>query len=154
VLRSADHLDICESAPPFVEMLERELLSSPLFASAVAQGRVRLIPGPVQQIDAEDRYDFVISGLPLTAFELADVKDVFSVVRHCLKPGGVFSYFEYVGLRKLTRTLTRGRRRARVAEVSRFLSSSIRAHEFERRTVLLNVPPAHARHWRFEVPPS
>jgi len=104
----------------------------------------------IQDLSSDKKYDFVMSGLPLTAFELRDVEDVFDVIRRCLKPGGVFSYFEYVGLRRTSRALSLGKKRARVRAVSRYLSSTIQNHEFARDTVLVNLPPAHARHLRFE----
>ena len=150
VLHPTDRLDICEVDPAFLATLRRDVLRSSVFEQAVDEGRVRLIAGPMQQIKDENRYDFVLSGLPLTAFSLSDVRDVVAVVRHCLKPGGVFSYFEYVGLRRFTRHLSVGTKRRRIREVSRFLSANIRRYQFDRKTVLRNVPPAHARHWCFE----
>ncbi len=151
ILGSEDRLDICEIEPDFAEILERDVLSSPAFASAVAGGRIRLLRQAVQSLSDEARYDFVISGLPLTAFELGDVEDVFTVIRRSLKPGGVFSYFEYVGLRRASTVLAVGRRRGRVRTVSRYLSRRIREHQFARETVLRNLPPAHARHLRFDA---
>ncbi len=144
-----DELDVCEIQPEFAEILDREVLGGPDFAAAVAEGRVRLLCCPVQEIAAEEPYDFIISGLPLTAFELPDVKDVFAAFRRCLKPDGVLSYFEYVGLRRLSCSLGVGERRARVRSVSAFLTDQIRRHQFDRRNVLINIPPAHARHFRF-----
>ena len=151
LLRSTDTLDVCEIRPDFVDVIERDVLSLPEFIPAVEQGRVRLICKPVQEIPAEHNYDFVISALPFTAFQLDDVQSIFDVIRRCLKPEGVFSYFEYVGFRRTTRALLLGRERARIRSVSSFLNQRIRSHQFARRTVLQNVPPAHARHLRFEA---
>ena len=151
VLRESDRLDICEIHPEFADILEQDVLCSPEFIPAVERGRVRLLRQPVQTLPGENTYDFVICGLPLTAFELADVEEIFSVIRRCLKPDGVFSYFEYVGLRKTSRALSLGRRRARMRDVSRYLNTTIRAHEFDRHMVLGNFPPAHARHLRFSA---
>lgn len=151
ILREADRLDICEIQPEFADILEHEVLCSPDFIPAVQRGRVRLLRQAVQTLPGENTYDFVISGLPLSAFELVELEEVFSVIRRCLKPDGVFSYFEYVGLRKTSRVLSFGRRRARMRDVSRYLNQNIRAHEFDRHTVLGNFPPAHARHLRFSA---
>ena len=82
--------DICEINPEFVEILKRDVLSHDNFASALAARRVRLYDTAVQQLARENPYDFIISGLPLTAFGLHDLRDVFDVVRRSLKPGGVF----------------------------------------------------------------
>lgn len=150
LLGGEDKLDICEVEPAFADIIERNVLTRNDFGSALAEGRVHLIRTPVQRLRHENRYDFIISGLPLSAFELRDVKDVFSVVRRSLKPGGVFSYFEYVGLRRTTGTLAIGKQRKRILTVSAYLSRRIRKHQFDRRTILQNLPPAHTRHLRFD----
>ncbi len=149
LLGEEDELDICEIHTDFADILEHDILNGAGFVRSVAAGRVRLLRSPVQQLRYENRYDFVISGLPLTAFELCDVQDVFGIVRRSLKPGGVFSYFEYVGLRKTSWLLSMGRRRHRIRSVSAYLSRNIRQYQFDRTTVFQNLPPAHARYLRF-----
>jgi len=149
LLRPKDTLDICEIRRDFVDVIERDVLSYPSFIPAVESGRVRLLCQPVQEISVEQGYDFVISALPFTAFHLKDVEAIFDVIAACLKPNGVFSYFEYVGFRRTTRALLWGRERARIRSVSAFLNQRIRTHQFAHRTVFQNVPPAHARHLRF-----
>ena len=149
ILGDEDELDICEIEPAFVEILKHDVLSHEHFAPAVAADRVRVIDTAVQDLAHENRYDFVISGLPLTAFGLRDVQDVFGVVRRVLKPAGVFSYFEYVGMRKVARMFSVGKKRDRVRKVSAYLTSTIHAHQFDDRTVLFNLPPARARYLRF-----
>ncbi len=151
ILREGDTLDICEINHDFADLLERDVLSNAHFAPLVAQRRVRLLRLPVQEIPSDNRYDFVISGLPLTAFELRDVQDVFEVIRRCLKPGGVFSYFEYLGLRRTSRTLAIGKRRARIRAVSAYLTETLRQHRITTKTVFLNFPPASAHHLRFDA---
>ncbi len=150
ILGEADTLDICEIEPTFTDVLRREVLTRADFASPVASGRVRLLEAPVQDLSHENRYDFIISCLPLNVFELNDVQDVFSALRSCLKPGGILSYFEYMGARRTSRYLAVGRRRSRIRSVSSFLSQNIREHQFDRRVVLRNLPPACARYLRFE----
>ena len=150
LLGDEDELDICEIDADFATILEQDVLTQTDFVSRFAAGRIRLLKKPVQGITEEDRYDFVVSGLPLTAFELQEVKEVFAAIRRCLKPDGVFSYFEYIGLRRTSRVLALGRHRARIRSVSAYLTDHIRSHQFECRTVLRNFPPAHARHFRFD----
>jgi len=145
-----DTLDICEINPDFGDILERDVLSNRYFRDAVSAGRVRLLRQPVQEIAPTDPYDFIVSALPFTAFELKDVAEIFELLQRYLKPGGVFSYFEYVGLRKTSAVLSWGKKRSRVRSVSSYLSKTIQEHEFDRKTVLKNFPPAHARHLRFQ----
>jgi phospholipid N-methyltransferase len=150
ILRKGDTLDICEINHDFADLLERDVLSNANFAPLVTQGRAKLLRLPVQEIPSDNRYDFVISGLPLTAFELRDVQDVFEVIRQCLKPGGVFSYFEYLGMRRTSRTFAIGKRRARIRAVSAYLTENLRQHRFTTKTVFLNFPPASTHHLRFD----
>ncbi|MCC7293227.1 MAG: methyltransferase domain-containing protein [Phycisphaerales bacterium] len=150
VLRAEDRLDISELSPVFADALRRDVLTMPCFAEAVAQRRVRLFEGPVQDIIGRQQYDFIVSGLPLTIFTVDQVREILDALRRSLKPGGVFSYFEYIGLRRISGAVMTGSERRRARDVSRFLTQSIATYQFDRRTVLLNLPPAYARHWRFE----
>lgn len=150
LLDSGDALDICEPDPKFTKILERDVLTREPLAAAVARGRVRLLRQPVQMLSERRRYDYVIAGLPFTAFTLSDLRDVFAAIRGVLKPGGVLSYFEYAGLRKTSRVLSIGRKRTRVRSVSAYLAQNIRDFQFDRKTVLRNLPPAYVRHLRFE----
>jgi len=145
-----DKLDVCEVNPVFGEILEREVLTRPGLREGVTDGRVRLLKQPVQELTEVEPYDYILSGLPFTSFELQDVEAIFDVIRRCLKPDGVFSYFEYVALRRASLALAVGKKRRRVRSVSSYMNETIRNHQFERRTVLRNLPPAHARHLRFD----
>lgn len=149
VLKPEDELDICEIHPGFADILERDVLRTSRFSKGVTEGRIRLLRQAVQKIDKEEHYDFVISGLPLTAFDLKSVESIFATIRQCLKPDGVLSYFEYVGARRTSRALAIGTKRGRIRNVSAYLTSNIHNYQFARRTVLQNFPPAHARHFRF-----
>lgn len=149
ILGEEDELDICEMQPDFTNILRRDVLSSADLAPAVSQGRVRLLEAPVQELTHENRYDFIISCLPLTTFDLCEVQEVFAVLRRCLKPSGVLSYFEYMGVRRTSSAFAIGKRRKRIRSVSSFLNRNIHAHQFKRRSVFQNIPPAHARYLRF-----
>lgn len=150
LLGPEDRFDICEIDPAFVRILERTLLASGPLAAARQQGRVRLLHCPVQELDAPQRYDYIISGLPLTSFESQEVRAILGAIQRSLRPGGVFSYFEYAGVRRLMRMSPSRRWRQRIRAVSRLLDTHIRHYEVAKRTVYRNFPPAHARHWRFD----
>ncbi|UCF34883.1 MAG: methyltransferase domain-containing protein [Phycisphaerales bacterium] len=149
LLGATDRLDIFEVEPAFADILEQRVLTSDCFVGAVAEGRVRLFRKPAQEIAHEDYYDYVISGLPFTSFHLTDVRAILDRIKLSLKPGGVFSYFEYVGLRRLLKTFSMGKGKRRVTEISTYMDAQIRSHQFARRVVMPNLPPALARHLRF-----
>ncbi len=145
-----DRLDVCEIDPKFAGWLEQTLLASGRLGQARAEGRVRLLRCPVQDIDAECHYDFVISGLPLNGFDSVEVETILNAIQRSIKPGGTFSYFEYVGLRRLMTIAPNPKDRLRMRATNAVLNGRIHSYQVARQTVLANFPPAHARHWRFE----
>jgi phospholipid N-methyltransferase len=149
-LGEKDRLDVCEIDETLAGILQRSVLDSRVFEAAREEGRVRLIYGPVQEIDAPNTYDFVISSLPFNAFSLVNVQGILAVIKRNLKSGGVLSYFEYVGLRRLRGSLAGAAKKAEVRAVSRYLSEQVWKHQIARQTIWFNLPPAHARHLRFE----
>lgn len=150
LLQPNDRFDICEIKDSLANAIESEVLSTPSLRQAHREERIRLLRCPAQSICEPQGYDFIIAGLPFTAFEPELVETILASIRRNLHPNGVFSYFEYVGLRKLNHTLAVGKHRRRIRRVSALMDRHIDHHQFSRETVLLNLPPAHARHWRFE----
>jgi phospholipid N-methyltransferase len=148
-MRPDDRLDIVEINEHFVALLRRRFEQEPLFRSR--RDRVRLFHAPLQEVLGEGVYDFLISGLPLNNFPLALVREIFQAYRRLLKPGGVLSYFEYLGIRRLKGVFVGRRERRHLHVLGRFLGRRLRAYEFRHQDVLLNVPPAVARHLRFTV---
>lgn len=149
ILGPSDELDVCELNDDFADVLEQHVLTNEDFASATAQGRVRLLRIPAQNLKPERQYDYVICGLPFNAFDLADVRETLAAIRRCMKPGAVFSYYEYAWLRKLSAAFAFWSR-SRYREVSKHMSENIVRYQFRRDTILMNVPPAHVRHLRFD----
>lgn len=144
-----DELDVCEIDPDLAKALERDVLRKPPASHALEEGRIRLHCCPVQDLEGEDVYDFIVSGLPLTSFDVEDVVRVMELYQRVLKPEGVLSYFEYVGLRKLSVLASLGRREARAVSVSSLLDRKIARHQVGRVTAFVNFPPAHVRYFRF-----
>ena len=146
-LRPGDRLDIVEINADFVALLRRRFTEEPLWQQR--SGQARLIHAPLQEVEGEGLYDYLISGLPLNNFSVPLVRDIFAAYRRLLRPGGVLSYFEYLMIRSLKMLFVRGHDRARLHALSRLLESEIHAHQFLEQWVFPNVPPAVARHFRF-----
>lgn len=149
VLGPGDWLDIVEINPDFVALLRRRFDEEPLFRSR--RDRVRLIHSPLQEVEGEGLYDYLISGLPLNNFSVALVEEIFRAYERLLRPGGVLSYFEYILIRRVKTLLVGDADRQRLQALSTILEAKIRAHQFREDRVYLNVPPAVARHFRFAV---
>lgn len=149
LLGPQDTLDVCELQTELVDVLARDVLPAAPLADAYHANRIRLLHGAIEQMTNLREYDFIICGLPFTGFPPTLVKTVLDTIARVLKPGGVFSYFEYVALRKLRVAFTFGSHRQRTAETSRLLDDLIRRHQIGHRTVWLNLPPARARNCQF-----
>jgi phospholipid N-methyltransferase len=146
-VRPGDQLDIVEINGAFVDVLRQRFAEEPAFQRAEPQSRI--LHRPLQEVEGEAIYDFMISGLPLNNFPLSLVEDIFASYRRLLKPSGVLSYFEYAAIRNLKRKLVGESERQRLASLDEFLRREIRLHQIAEDFVLLNVPPAVARHLRF-----
>ena len=146
-LQPGDSLDIVEINDQFVAYLQNRFDSEPLWQEKRHQAR--LIHAPLQEVPGTDEYDFMVSGLPLNNFPLRLIRDIFQCYERLLKPEGVLSYFEYLGIRVLKSPFVgkRGRRRLRVLD--RVFGRRIAAHQIGERRVYMNVPPAVARYFSF-----
>jgi phosphatidylethanolamine/phosphatidyl-N-methylethanolamine N-methyltransferase len=147
VLRPDDRFDIVEINGHFVRLLEKRFAEEPLFARRKSQ--TRLLHMPLQQVPGEAVYDFMVSGLPLNNFPVALVREIFQSYERLLKPEGVLSYFEYLGIRKLKMLLVGKKDRRRLHVLTRMLERRIRTYQIGEERVFFNVPPAVARHFRF-----
>jgi phospholipid N-methyltransferase len=146
-LRPGDHLDIVEINPHFVEVLRRRFETEPRWQSRKPQ--TNLTEGPLQDVSGTAVYDYMVSGLPLNNFPLALVRDIFHAYRRLLKPAGILSYFEYLAIRDIKSKFVSEKQRRHLRVLSRFLERRIRSHQVREHWVLLNVPPAVARHFCF-----
>jgi len=147
-LRAGDHLDIVEINEHFVQVLERRFEDEPLFRAR--RDQATLMHAPLQDVPGVGIYDFMISGLPLNNFPVALVRDIFRSYQRLLRPGGVLSYFEYLWIRPMKKTLVGAGERQRLHVLTRFLERKIAAAQFREDWVFFNMPPAVARHFRFD----
>ncbi|MDH6707712.1 phosphatidylethanolamine/phosphatidyl-N-methylethanolamine N-methyltransferase [Kitasatospora sp. MAA19] len=94
--------------------------------------------------EANERYDVIVSGLPFTNFEPAQVRHLLDLYLRLLMPGGELTYFGYLGT-TTARTLTSGPRQgARHRAVVRLLRQFEATYGLGERTVWHNLPPARA----------
>jgi len=132
VLRPGDRLDIVEINAEFIALLRRRFEQEPLWNRR--RGQTRLIHAPLQEVEGEGVYDYMISGLPLNNFPLALVRDIFQAYRRLLRAGGVLSYFEYLLIRHL-KMLFVSSERQHLHVLGRFLERRIRAYQFREQWV-------------------
>lgn len=145
-MRPEDRLDLVELNDRFVARLRERFDSEPLFQKV--QNRVRIFHTPIQQMPEPQKYDVVISGLPLNNFQVAEVREILEKMILLLRPGGTLSFFEYIGIRRL-KALVAGRQdRQRLRGIGQTFQELFRRAEIRRDWVWLNVPPAWVHHLR------
>ncbi|MET4922477.1 MFS transporter [Streptomyces sp. PSRA5] len=104
----------------------------------------------VQDLDTDERYDVIVSGLPLTNLPPAEVERIMARYIDLLHPGGTLTYFAYQGTRaarSLTASRAEARRHAAVDEVMAAYQSR---YATGRWAVWANLPPAHV--WQLRRP--
>ncbi|MET8540878.1 hypothetical protein ABZW03_09505 [Kitasatospora sp. NPDC004799] len=154
VLRPGDRLHVVEANPRFADRLREDPVLAarhPGVGLRLSACRVEELPdcGPTASEgagpeDGAQRYDVIVSGLPFTNFEPAQVRDILDLYLRLLAPGGELTYFGYLGT-TTARTLTSGPRRgARHRTVVRLLRRFEATYGLGERTVWRNVPPARA----------
>lgn len=142
-LGAADRLDVVEVNPRFAQVL-RELA-----AAAPGLGpEVRVLESSVQDAALDGPYDAVVCGLPFTNFEPAVVEQIMNGLMGLLAPGGVLSYFAYVGTLPLRRVFGSRAQARSHAGVEQVLAAHRRRCGIGSRTVLANLPPARAIYLR------
>jgi len=143
-MRPEDRLDLVELNQRFVAQLQQRFDREEPFRKFHQQ--IRIFHAPVQEMGSEQKYDVVISGLPLNNFHVHEVQHILEKMFSLLKPGGVLSFFEYIGIRRL-RALVAGKAdRQRLRGIGTLFQELFRRAEVRRDWVWLNVPPAWVHH--------
>lgn len=151
-LQPDDRLDLVEVNDRFVARLRTRFETDPAFVTAA--DRTEIVHDRVENLPKEPVYDVVVSGLPLNNFSVGGVQAVLATVRDCLKPDGVFSFFQYIGVRRLRAVFAGAEQRTRLAGIGDVLGEMLKSHEIRRNSVWINVPPAWVHHVRFNSTPD
>ena len=151
LVRPGDQLDLVELNERFVELLREKFLQEPSFVKIASQSAVHQCP--LQEFESTAPYDFVISGLPLNNFPPPLVREIFEAYFRLLAPGGVLSYFEYMYVRSVKKSLSPSEdERQRLHALDEIIQPHLAAHRVRRDWVFANVPPAWVQHLRVKSP--
>ena len=146
-MRPHDCLTLVERNDQFVARLRDRIAGDETFQPIA--GRIELIHAGVEQVQEDQPYDLIISGLPLNNFSVELVEQILAKLGRLLAPGGTLSFFEYVAVRRIKSLLGRQAERNRLNGVERVLRQLLDRAEVRRDRVLANVPPAWVHHVRW-----
>lgn len=143
-------LDVVEANPLRAARLRKLVATHPYPAGRLAQ--VSVHQAYVDELDTDQRYDVIVSGLSLTHHTPDQAERVMARYMQLLHPGGILTYHVSRGTRRARTLLTsraEARRRAAVHEV---LAAYQRDYAIGRWPVWANLPPAHV--WQLRRPPA
>jgi phospholipid N-methyltransferase len=151
-LPRGSRLDIVEANPRFTVRLRGLVKAHPSLVARSVQVAVHQVL--LEDFEPDERYDVIVSGLPLTNFTPSQVERIMSRSMRLLYPGGTLTYFAYLGTRR-ARAMTASRAEARRhAEVDEVMADYQRRYTVGRWTVWANLPPAYAWHLRAPLVPA
>lgn len=147
-VRPNDRLHIVELNDRFVSLLRRRFEVEPGFRQVAEQ--TSIFHAPVQELKADEPYDYIVCGLPFNNFPPELVESILRHLIGILQPGGCMTFFEYLWVRPFKKLVASREKRRRVVEVGgvlrRYLAQYERAHD----NVYLNVLPAVTHYLRNE----
>ncbi|MER6014895.1 class I SAM-dependent methyltransferase [Streptomyces bluensis] len=147
-LPRGSRLDVVEADPRCATQLRHLVATNP--APAGGPRPVTVHQTCVEDLVTDNRYDVIVSGLPLTKFTPVQVERIMAHYMELLHPGGTLTYSTHVGMRRL-RGLPASRSEARrCAAVSEIVGAYQRSYATGRTTVWANLPPANV--WRLQRP--
>ncbi len=145
-LRPGDTFDLVELNQVFADLLRSKFEREKHFRAIASQATVHVLP--LQDFEATQPYDFVISGLPLNNFPADLVDEIFDAYFRLLAPGGVLSYFEYMYVRSIRKRLGKRVDRERLARIDGTMTRYVNSHRIRRDWIFVNLPPAWVQHLR------
>lgn len=147
-LQPQDRLEIFEIDEGLAALLRERIQRDRRFSRVSGIATVHAVS--ISEIDASQRFDFIISCLPFTNFEPHVVRQVLELYQALLRPGGTVSFYEYVLVRRAAQFMSGNTaERRRVDGVGRVVQDYVRRFGCRREIVLFNLPPAKVHHLKF-----
>lgn len=134
-----DRLVICEINPDFMRALKSRLEKSPLYQ--MNKERISFFSGPIQEFQTEEKFDFIICALPFLNFDLPLVKEIFAKFHDLSSETSMMTYFEYLGIRPVSKVLSPTQRKKRIREIDGFFAQTYSPRRIKTKTCWLNVLP-------------
>lgn len=147
-IHSHDQFDMVELNDRFVDVLNYRFQHEPTWHKVSEQSRV--LHMAVQEVPAEQQYDYIVCGVPFNNFSIGLTREIFRHMCKLLKPGGTLSFFEYLWIRRFKVLLASKQERKRLSGVGRVLGRYLHRYEFKCDTCWVNFPPALSHHLRLD----
>jgi phospholipid N-methyltransferase len=147
-MKPGDRLELVELNDRFVDRLHERFSEEPDFHRV--EGQTQIHHAPLQEVNCEQPFDVVISGLPLNNFAVHEVEGLLKSLVGSVRTGGTLSFFEYVAVRYAKAAISKADDRVRLRGISKALNALFAEYPTERQWVWPNVPPAWVHHVRVQ----
>lgn len=144
LLRAGDQVTLVEINDRFVDRLNRRFREEPHWQRVADQVDVQCVS--LLDFDPEEKFDFIISGMPMNNFEVPLATALFDRLYELLKPEATLSFFEYVAIRKMKAMIAKRDERVRLESIGGLVTGKLSDHGIGSDLILANVPPAWVHH--------
>lgn len=134
-----DELHLVEFDNDFSAMLSKKYAHIPnvkVFQTDIAE----------HTVPRGEKYDYVVSGLPLNGFQASFVLKVFTLLGNITKPQGKISYFEYLLFPDIKKFFSNQAERKNMDSILKIKQEFYNNHSLRQTNVYLNIPAARVLH--------
>lgn len=135
----ADHLTICEINPRLMQALKNKLSTNSDYLKN--KDRVDFFLGPVQEMPSKSKFDLIICAIPFLNLDVNTVEEIFDKLVEVSDEQTVMTYFEYVGLRRISKVVSPPQRKRRIEQLDSYFKTVFVRHNMKHHIVWLNVLP-------------
>jgi phospholipid N-methyltransferase len=94
-------------------------------------------------------YSYVVVGIPFNALPFSLVQQIWTHILQLVAPGGILSYFAYLGLPQLKKAFLSKQQKKDFKNIQRYLKQLYQQNGIGKLRVWSNVPPALVRYLKF-----
>lgn len=128
---AGDTLLVCELNQDLMTVLKSNLEEHPRYSELSSQ--INFFCGPAQELPAWTKADVIICSLPFLNFSLSLVKEIFTKIFAMANPGCAMTYYEYIGIKRVSKVLSPRARRERMGQIDSFFKE-LRSEMFRRKS--------------------
>ena len=121
-MKEGDSLTICELNKEFMVTLKKRLEKMEKYHAF--RDQVEFYDGPIQDFDSDAKFDFIVCALPFLNFDPATIRQIFDKFSKLSTNATLMTYFEYLGIRPISKVFSPESRKERIREIETFFRES------------------------------
>lgn len=137
-MREGDSLTICEINKEFMVTLKKRLERMEKYQAF--RDHIEFYDGPIQDFNSDAKFDFIVCALPFLNFDLPTIRQIFDKFNQLSADASLMTYFEYLGIRPISKVVSPESRKQRIKEIDAFFKESA-PKRINTETCWLNIMP-------------